>query len=429
MSFWYFIFPILIMLCIAVCWFFANSEMAMLSSNRLKLKSASKAGDKRADIILALLNNPERLFGTTLVGTNLASIVSTVCSDYYFQVVLEEPLKTIGVGTDIPLDLFTSCIMVPMVLIFGELYPMYVARAYPNVTALRNAKLIKAAYFVLYPLMLLISNISKGVSKILKSNKNSVMTRDELEMLVVGKSTEIPNETKKIISDVFDINQITAEDVMVHLSRVVAINENATVGELRKLLKKYSYNRIPVYRDSIFNITGTVHAVSIIGCDNASPISEYKDKLYIVPSSKSITRILAELKRNRKYMGIVVDEFGAACGILTLEDIVNEIVPDMAQAEQNDAQNKTETRQDVVYDASTPLDVFADSTGIDFTDEDAQTLGGLLNIALGRIGTKGETVDYKGTKFEIVDATDRVVNKVKLINDSEESNEKKNSGN
>ncbi len=408
-----YILPAMIILCIAACWFFANSEMAMLSSNRLKLKSAAKSGDKRANIILALLNNPERLFGTTLVGTNLANIISTVCSDYLFGTILKNDIETMTNGR-ISADVVTSCIMVPLVLIFGELYPMYVARRYPNATALRNANLIKRAYLILYPLMICISSISKGINKMFKTGDAKSMTRDELELLVLGKSANISTKTKKIIEDVFDINEITAADVMVHLNDVVAINENATVGEYRKLIRKYTFSRMPVYHENIFNIVGTVNAVSVLGAADKEPLSEYKDKLYIVPSTKPVIQILPELKRNRKYMGVVVDEYGAACGILTLEDIVDEIMP--GNTELDSGGTDTQKVKGNIYDARMSLDDFKDATGIDFGTDDVQTLGGIVNIALGRIGRKGERVIYQNVEFEIIDATDRVVNKVKILN-------------
>ena len=416
-----YILPAMIILCIAACWFFANSEMAMLSSNRLKLKSAAKSGDKRANIILALLNNPERLFGTTLVGTNLANIISTVCSDYLFGNILKENIETHIMGGHISADVFTSIVMVPLVLIFGELYPMYVARRYPNATALRNANLIKKAYLILYPLMLCISSISKGINKLFRNTGEQSMTRDELELLVLGKSTNISTKTKKIIEDVFDINEITAADVMVHLNDVIAINENVTVGEYRKLIRKYTFSRMPVYQDNIFNIVGTVNAVSVLGADDKEPLSEYKDKLYIVPSTKPVIQILPELKRNRKYMGVVVDEYGAACGILTLEDIVDEIMPENAAA--NETGTDHLNTKGNIYDARMSLDDFRDATGIDFGDTDVQTLGGIVNIALGRIGRKGERVIYQNVEFEIIEATDRVVNKVKIKINANEQNQ------
>ncbi len=422
-----YILPAMIILCIAACWFFANSEMAMLSSNRLKLKSVAKSGDKRANIILALLNNPERLFGTTLVGTNLANIISTVCSDYLFGTILKHDIESMTNGR-ISADVVTSCIMVPLVLIFGELYPMYVARRYPNATALRNANLIKRAYLILYPLMICISSISKGINKMFKTGDAKSMTRDELELLVLGKSANISTKTKKIIEDVFDINEITAADVMVHLNDVVAINENESVGEYRKLIRKYTFSRMPVYESNIFNIIGTVNAVSVLGAADKDSIGDYKDKLYIVPSTKPVIQILPELKRNRKYMGVVVDEYGAACGILTLEDIVDEIMPNISE---NESSTDSESADGNIYDARMSLDDFRDETGIDFGTDDVQTLGGIVNIALGRIGRKGERVSYQGVEMEIIEATDRVVNKIKILNNKDEKrtqNEETNSG-
>jgi CBS domain containing-hemolysin-like protein len=326
-------------------------------------------------------------------------------------------------------DVVTSCIMVPLVLIFGELYPMYVARKYPNATALRNANLIKRAYLLLYPLMLGISAVSKAINNLLKTGQEKTMTRDELELIVLGKSANISTKTKKIIEDVFDINEITAADVMVHLNDVVAINENATVGEYRKLIRKYTFSRMPVYHENIFNIVGTVNAVSVLGAADKEPLSEYKDKLYIVPSTKPVIQILPELKRNRKYMGVVVDEYGAACGILTLEDIVDEIMP--GNTELDSSGTDTQKVKGNIYDARMSLDDFKDATGIDFGTDDVQTRGGIVNIALGRIGRKGERVSYQGVEMEIIEATDRVVNKIKILNNKDEKrtqNEETNSG-
>ncbi|MBP5706102.1 MAG: hypothetical protein J6W76_02370, partial [Spirochaetales bacterium] len=215
----------------------------------------------------------------------------------------------------------------------------------------------------------------------------------------------------------------TAADVMVHLNDVVAINENVSVGEYRKLIRKYTFSRVPVYQDNIFNIVGTVNAVSVLGASDKEPLSEYKDKLYIVPSIKPVIQILPELKRNRKYMGVAVDAYGAACGILTLEDIVDEIMPE------NNAAGEIGTdhlnTKGNIYDARMSLDDFRDATGIDFGDTDVQTLGGIVNIALGRIGRKGEQVIYQNVEFEIIEATDRVVNKIKIQIKSNEQNQSK----
>ncbi|HQB61558.1 MAG TPA: hemolysin family protein, partial [Spirochaetota bacterium] len=403
----YFI-PFLIILFIFMQSFFSNSEMAMVSSNRIKLDYLSKNGDKRAAIILALLNNPERLFGTTLVGINIATVVSTALADYFFKVVIIDKLSFIL--QIIEIDLIISLVMVPTILVFGELFPMSIARKYPNTTALRNAKFIKTAYFVLFPLMFTVSRISKFIGKALKIDKegNSI-SKDELELLVVGRFENISDETKKIINEVFDISELTAEDIMVHINEVVAINETSTVGDFKEVIKTADFSRYPVYRENVFNISSTISVINILGADDTDAITSYTEKLYIVPSTKPVIQILSELKRNRKYMGIVVDEFGVTRrGILTIDNIVEEIIGGIKGFYPESSESEALIEQNI-FDAKTYLDDFLEKTGIDFTDEEAETLGGLINIALGRIGRKGEKVVYKNVSFEIIEASDRTV--------------------
>lgn len=412
MFFAYFI-PFLIILFVFIQSFFSNSEMAMVSSNRIKLSHLSKNGDRRAAIILALLNNPERLFGTTLVGINIATVVSTALADYFFKVVIINKLDFFL--QIIEIDLIISFIMVPTILVFGELFPMSIARKYPNTTALRNAKFIKTAYFVLFPLMFIVSKISKLIGKSLKIDKEGgSISKDELELMVVGRFENISDETKKIINEVFDISELTAEDIMVHINEVIAINETSTVGDFKKIIETADFSRYPVYRENIFNISSTISVINILGALDTDPITAFTEKLYIIPSTKPVIQILSELKRNRKYMGIVVDEFGVACGILTIDNIVEEILGGIKGFAPESPESDAQIEQNI-FEAKTYLDDFLEETGINFTEEEAETLGGLINIALGRIGRKGEKVTYKNVSFEIIEASDRSVKLVKLL--------------
>lgn len=408
----YFI-PFLIILFVLTQSFFSKSEMAMVSSNRIKLDYLSKNGDRRAAIILALLNNPERLFGTTLVGINIATVVSTALADYFFKVVIINKLDFFL--QIIEIDLIISFIMVPTILVFGELFPMSIARKYPNTTALRNAKFIKAAYFILFPLMFIVSKISKLIGKTLKIDKEGdSISKDELELMVVGRFENISDETKKIINEVFDISELTAEDIMVHINEVIAINETSTVGDFKKIIETADFSRYPVYKENIFNISSTISVINILGALDTDPITAYTEKLYIIPSTKPVIQILSELKRNRKYMGIVVDEFGVACGILTIDNIVEEILGGIKGFSPESPESDAQIEQNI-FEAKTYLDDFLEETGINFTEEEAETLGGLINIALGRIGRKGEKVTYKNVSFEIIEASDRSVKLVKLL--------------
>jgi CBS domain containing-hemolysin-like protein len=298
---------------------------------------------------------------------------------------------------------------------------MTIARKFPNTTCLRNAKIIYLSYILFFPLTYIIKKISRFTCYLLKINSNEFtkITRSELELLVTGKNSQITDKTRKIIEDTFNIKELTAEDVMIHLNEVKAIEDKADIKELKEMILQTNFSRFPVYKDNIFNIIATIHAVSILGADDEEPIMSYTEKLYIIPSSKPVVQILSELKRNRKYMGIVVDEFGAVSGILTIENIAEELIGDIKSEEGNTELNDIPDETNI-FDAGLFLDDFMEITGIDFTDEDAETLGGIMNLALGRIGRAGEKVFYKNMEFEIVESTDRIVKKVKLLNFKQE---------
>ena len=406
------IYPSLIIFMIFIQGFLSNSEMAVVSSNRYRIQHLSKSGNKRAGRILFLLDNPEMLFGTTLLGINFATILSSSLADIFFHKYLYDYLHFIE--RFINIELFVLIIMEPLVLVFGELFPMSLARKYPNVTALNNSFFLGFFYMILYPFMIIPNFISRTISKLASRNAEKNISRDELELLVTGGFSGFNNRTQEYIKDFFDINELTAQDIMVHLDKVVAISEDAAIADLKKLVNESNHSRLPVYKGNIFNIVATIHAINILGVDEKEVVSHYSDKLYIVPSTKPVIKILSELKTNRKYMGIVVDEYGAVCGIITIKDILREIVGEIHDEfdSVDIGENNTEVN---IYDAEIKLDDFYEETGIDFREEEVETLGGVINLALGRIGRRGEKVIYKGINFEIINATDRVVKKVKII--------------
>lgn len=402
----------IIVIFISIQGFLANSEMAMVSCNKFRIQYLERNDNKRASIILFLLNNPHRLFGTTLLGINLATILATSAADYYFYNYIADYF--LFIEKYVSLELLVLIFMEPIILVFGELYPMSIARKYPNSNALKNALLIKFFSIILYPLMIIPNFISKFISKLFNKISSNKLTRRELELLVTGSFTNVTKKTREYMKDLFDLRDLTAEDVMVHISDVTAISEDATVGDLKKTINATNFNRIPIYKKDIFNITATIHAINIIGTDDKEPVIKYSEKLYIIPSSKPIIKILSELKRNRKYMGIVVNEYGVVCGIITIKDILKEFVEDLGEENQIDSIDDI-TDSELLFDAATKLDDFFEKTGIDLRNDDVETLGGIINIAVGRIARKNEKIKYRGVNFEIMDATDRAVKIIRLI--------------
>ena len=227
------LFPTIIFILIFIHGFFANSEMAMVSSNRIRLQYLANTGNKRACIIQNLLDNPDQLFGTTLLGINLTTVIVSAIADYYFHNFIIEYIPVIKqiVSTEILILIITE----PLILVFGELFPMSIARKYPNTTALRNAKIIRGAYIILFPLMLIPRSISKIVEMLFKKTKSGKISREELRLLVTGRFINISYKTQEYIKELFDINKLIASDVMVHLDKVRALNDSSTIGDLKEI--------------------------------------------------------------------------------------------------------------------------------------------------------------------------------------------------
>jgi putative hemolysin len=400
--------------------FFANSEMSVLSLNRFRLKNLANNGNERAGIILNLLNNPDRLFGTTLFGTNLATIILSYLADLYFHKYIAEHLTSIT--RFISMEIIILITIEPLILVFAELIPMSFGRKYSLSSALKKAKMIKFFNIIFTPVMFFAVIIPKLMKKMFKkSSGENGISREELKILFASSYANITSRMQQYIKELFDTSHLTAEDIMVPLNEVVACEENESLGKLKETIEKTGFTRIPVFKEDIFNITGTVHAVNILGADDKGRASDYIDKLYIVPATKPIFQILSELKTNRKYMAVVVDEYGAVSGLLTLEDILNEIFRDIMK--DKETPKKKDAKEENIFSADMELTDFYEKTGIDFQDENVATLGGIINLSLGRIGRAGEVVEYGGVKFKVLEATDKVVKKVQLVFTAEKTEE------
>ena len=403
--------PLAVFLFVYTISFFVSSEMGLISSNKIRINYLAKNGNKKASTILYFLNNPDRLFATTLVGINLATVITTSLAAYYFENIFKNNISLLGFN--IPKEVIITIIIQPIILIFGEMTPNSMGRKYPTIISLKHSSLLKISYIILFPIIIMVSLISNFIGKLFdKKSEFGTISKDELEILVSESGSGNNPKSKKIIRDVFDINELTAKNIMLRIDEVVLIEKNETVSKLKDIAKLRQYNRYPVYSGNIFNIIGTIHISSIIGEDDKEPITKYIEELYIIPSSKPVVQILSELKKNDKHIGIVVNEFGIAVGIITIYDILEEMIGEIKEKDLESIQLKS------IFDGSIYLDDFFDLTGIDFPDikDDVETLGGVINFILGRIGKSGEVVSYKDIRFKIVEATDRQIKSIKILN-------------
>ena len=303
--------------------FFAGSETGIVSTNRIKLAARADKGDRRAVIIKNFLDNPQRFLGTTLVGVNLSVIISS-------SVASGLVVRSLVAPDYAPLT--TTAIMLPLILIFGEIIPKAIFRQYADVVSLWAAYPLRVAYIILFPIVWVATKFSSLVSMVFtrsKAEKNPYVTREEMRILLGESAKEgfLTTDELKMAYEVFDFGITDARSVMVPLSSIVSASHKAAKNELAELIAMSGYSRIPVYKDKPDNIIGTVQVSDLIteGTEDYG-IAGIMRKPYIVDEAKNIDELLKEFQTNQKNIAIVTNKQNQAVGIVTLEDIVEEIV-------------------------------------------------------------------------------------------------------
>ena len=400
---------------IAVCLlfqaYFAGSEMAIISCNRIKLRHKAELGDRRARIVQRFLNEPEKFLGTTLVGYNVAVVIGSCVLNSIISNLNPPP------GTE---NLITIAILLPLVLIGGQIVPMASGRQHANTLSLTTARPLRVAYFILFPLVATASLIARGISRLITGkheHKNPFVSREELE-LILKESYEtgvLERDEREMIEEIFDFSETSVKEVMVPLIDIIAAPETATVAELIKLIAGSGHTRIPIYHDRIDEVIGTVNATDLAGISCDSFIKDVIRSPYIVPESASIETVLKDLQRNKKHIAIAVDEFGGVSGILTLEDIIEEIVGEIEDEYDTYEGAEWERRPGaIVVDGKMHIDEFNEEFGQKIAAKDAETIAGFVTERLGKLPVVGDNLTCDQLSFRVTDATDRRVISVEI---------------
>lgn len=400
----------IILACMMLQAFFAGAEMAVISCNRIKVRHKAEMGERRARIVQWFLEEPRNLLATTLVGYNLAVVVGSCVLNNFISHYAPRNTENI----------FSLIFYWPLVLIVGQIVPMAYGRQYANRLCLTFARPLWVAYYALFPLVFSASLLGMGITRIFtrgRTKKNPFVTREELE-LMLKESHEagmLHGEEKEMIEEIFYFGEKSARHAMVPLIDVVAAPETATIAELRQLIAEVGHSRIPIYRGRIDTIVGTVHATDLIGLPAGQPVRDVMRSPYVVPESARIEAVLAELQRNNKQLAIVADEYGGISGILTMEDIIEEIVGEID--DEYDTSERAEWEKigkSVIVDGRMRIDDFNDEFGQHVPEDVCETIGGFVINFLGRIPPPGVEVSYEHLAFRVAEATDRHVVRVEV---------------
>lgn len=393
--------------------FFAGSEMGMISFNRIRLRHLVEEGDRKAVLIQRLLDNPQRLFGTTLVGVNISVIVgATIASDLVDRYITQS--HTWG-------PVIATAVMLPLVLMFGEIVPMSAFRSHSTSLVRLSIVPLRRAYWVLLPAVYAATFLSGKIAGLFGKpvQKTSPFSSREEVRLLLEEGTKgdfLHEDGLDMLHRIFDLHKTHAKEVMVPLIEVTAAPIESTVNDVIRLMRTTGFSTIPVYRKRVDNIVGRVNAADLMGIEDwRQPVESLLKKPYIVPETKPVDDILLELQQTGERFAAVVDEYGGVSGILTVEDIVEEIVGEIADEYEGAVPQRISTRKGkLVVEGRMSIKEFNEEFSTDLPNEKAETVGGLLTVMTGRVPQPGEKVQCHGMEFEVLEASDRKVSKLTI---------------
>ena len=397
-----------IMLLLLLQAFFAGSEIALISCDKIKIRSLADSGSKSARLVLSAYEDVDKFLGTSLVGINLALITATLILTFYIE-------KTYGVSS----EFYTVIILSPLIVIFGQVVPKAVFQSKRNTIILWAIYPLWIASRIFYPLLIIVSYFTSFLMNIIGQNKNSSITRDELlDVLEGDKEKPVTDFHTRILKRIFGFSETTVDEIMIPLVNIDALEHETTVDDAVKLIKKTGHTRIPIYEERIDNITAILHSFYLLGNNNPEDkVSKYALKPFYVPESKLVNELLDEMKEERTGMAIVVDEYGGAVGAITLEDILEEVVGEIEDEYDKGSRLWRKTGEKTyLINPIVEIEQINDDIGLAIPEgEDYDTLGGFLLYKYGSFPAVGEKIQFKNKTFEILKSTNRSIHEVRLI--------------
>ena len=399
-------------ICVVFQAFFSGSEIAMVSANRARLRERAAAGNRGAKLAEEFLSRPQILLATTLMGTNLALVT--------FSVAVTMAL----IGNQGATELRTIATVTPMTLILGEVIPKTLFRKYADELVPRIVYPLRVASFVLRPMVWVMGGFAMIVTRLLGVDRErAFITRDELALLIDTDSAagiEITEREREMIANVFELSAATVDEVMVPLSEVTALPEETTVEAAAHEVADKQHSRMPVYRARIDDIVGILHVfdllqVGAVGADTT--VADIARPASYVPENKPAADLLVELQRTGNQMAIVVDEYGGAVGVVSVEDILEEIVGEIDdEYDMHPSPIREERPGCWRLGARTSVERVNSELMLDLPESDEyESVAGLILERLKRIPNAGETIEIGPVTFVVVAASDRAVEEVQIV--------------
>ena len=409
--------------------YFAASEIAFISLNDAKIEKQAKEGNKKAKQIEKMLKEPSKFLATIQIGITLAGFLSSAFASETFADMLAPvlnswiPAVSIGVWKSISIIIITI-ILSFFTLVFGELVPKRLAMKHYEKISFATIGVIRAISIITAPFVKLLTVVTNAISRIfgVGENEEETVTEEEIKMMVnqgEEKGT-IKEEEKELINNVFEFNDITVSEIMRHRKDIFAVDINISNEELLDELSKeeYRYSRIPVYDETIDEVKGILYVKDVLKNVNKKSfkVKNLMKEAYFVSQNRLINEVFKELQKNKMQIAIIVDEYGGTAGLVTMEDILEELVGDIYD-EYDKEEKEYEKIDDNTYMLSGSLPIYDVNKLLDagIPEGDYDTISGFLQEELGRIPEEEEkpVVETEKVTYKIEEYEDKRILKVK----------------
>ena len=393
--------------------FFSSAETAFTSLNKMRIKSFADEGSKRAKLVLSLLDKNTKFLSTILIGNNIVNIAASALTTILAQKLFGN--SYIGLATGI---------LTLLVLIFGEITPKTMASIHAEKMAFIYAPIINLLMILFTPLTFLVSGLAKAVMFILRidpEKSGAHMTENELLTIVEASAQEgvIEHEEHEMINNVVDFGDTVARDVMVPAINMTCVEDTVTYDELISIFRKDQYSRMPVYHESHDNIIGIIWAKDLLVKYNPKrpfKVTEYMREPFFTFETKKTSELMSELKDKYKSMAIVLDEYGITAGLLTIEDLIEEIVGEIRDETDTDEVDSVRKINETTFEAqgAASLDDVNKACGLELTSDDYDSIAGHVINLLNHLPARGESIEWDNVKYTVAATAKNRVTKVKI---------------
>ena len=393
--------------------FFSSAETALTTMNKLRLRMLVENGNNKAKTLEKVLSKPRKMLSTILIGNNIVNIAASSITTIFVQRIFANWIVSIGVG-----------ILTILIIIFGEIIPKTVATMHSEKLALFYAKPICSLMFILTPVIFILNLFSSLILKIFRVRVNlnsSTITEDELRTIIDVSQEEgiLEEEEFDMINNVFDFGDTCAKDIMIPKVEITMLPLDVTYKELIEAVQEDKFTRMPIYKDSTDNIIGIINikdlVINQIHATNFDIRKLMREPYYTI-GTKVLNDLLFEMRGNDTGICIVLDEYGQCEGLITLEDIIEEIIGEIR--DEFDEAEKQVIRKinenEYIVEGSINMDDFNEQLETEIDSENYESLGGLIIEHLDRLPQKGDVVTIDNCRLTVIKMDDKRIDYVKV---------------